>query len=84
PTPIARARLISLYKGNLVLDLSELDVVIERTAGVTASFIKELLRRAALQAAEDDDGDGAARRGRRRGTERRAAAGLRCAHDGSA
>jgi hypothetical protein len=59
PDADARARLINLYQGNLVLDLSELDVVIERTAGVTASFIKELLRRAALQAAEDDNGDGA-------------------------
>jgi cell division protease FtsH len=59
PDADARARLIGLYQGNLVLDLSGLDVVIERTAGVTASFIKELLRRAALQAAEDDDGDGA-------------------------
>jgi hypothetical protein len=33
-------------------------MVITRTEGVTASFIKELLRRAALYAAEDADGDG--------------------------
>lgn len=59
PDADARARLIRLYQGNLVLDLSDVEVVIERTAGVTASFIKELLRRAALQAAEDDEGDGA-------------------------
>ncbi len=59
PDADARARLIRLYQGNLRLDLSEPDTVIGRTEGVTASFIKELLRRAALQAAEDEDGDGA-------------------------
>ncbi len=59
PDADARARLIRLYQGNLQLDLSDPGAVIERTEGVTASFIKELLRRAALQAAEDEDGDGA-------------------------
>lgn len=59
PDADARARLVRLYQGNLVLDLSDLDAVIGRTEGVTASFIKELLRRAALQAAEDGDGEGA-------------------------
>jgi hypothetical protein len=54
PDADARARLIRLYQGNLDLELSGLDAVIERTEGVTASFIKELLRRAALEAAEDD------------------------------
>lgn len=58
PDAGARARLIRLYQGSLVLDLSDLDTVIGRTEGVTASFIKELLRRAALQAAEDEDEDG--------------------------
>jgi ATP-dependent 26S proteasome regulatory subunit len=57
PDAGARARLIRLYQGNLVLDLSDLGTVIGRTEGVTASFTKELLRRAALQAAEDEDGD---------------------------
>jgi hypothetical protein len=41
-----------------VLDLSDLDTVIARSEGVTASFIKELLRRAALQAAEAEDQEG--------------------------
>jgi len=61
PDADARARLIRLYQGNLVLELSDLDAVIERTEGVTASFIRELLRRAALEAAEasDDDRGGA-------------------------
>jgi hypothetical protein len=39
----------------LKLDLREPESVISRTEGVTASFIKELLRRAALVAAEEDD-----------------------------
>jgi hypothetical protein len=53
PVPDAEARrqLIELYRGSLVLDLSDPDVVIKRTDGVTAAFLKELLRRAALTAA---------------------------------
>ena len=39
---------IRLYQGRLQLDLTDPDTVITRTDGVTASFIKELLRRAAL------------------------------------
>jgi hypothetical protein len=46
---------MGLYRGNLELDLHDLETVIARTDGVTASFIKELLRRAALQAAESDE-----------------------------
>ncbi|HXS64604.1 MAG TPA: ATP-binding protein [Streptosporangiaceae bacterium] len=55
PDAEARARLVRLYQGNLELDLADLPAVIARTEGVTASFIKELLRRAALAAAEADD-----------------------------
>jgi hypothetical protein len=55
PDADARARLVKLYQGNLVLDLADLPTVIARTEGVTASFIKELLRRAALAAAEADE-----------------------------
>ena len=54
PDAEARRRLIGLYRGKLELDLSDPDAVITRTEGVTASFIKELLRRAALQAAENE------------------------------
>jgi ATPase family associated with various cellular activities (AAA) len=54
PDAAARARLLRLYQGRLDLDLADPDVVIARTEGVTASFIKELLRRAALVAAEQD------------------------------
>jgi hypothetical protein len=52
PDADARQRLIELYRGSLVLDLSDPDDVITRTDGVTAAFIKELLRRAAVLAAE--------------------------------
>lgn len=55
PDAEARRRLIRLYQGSLELELSDPEAVIGRTEGVTASFIKELLRRAALQAAEQDD-----------------------------
>ena len=61
PDAGARHRLVQLYQGRLRLDLADPDIVISRTEGVTASFLKELLRKAALFAAEDDagpDGDG--------------------------
>jgi SpoVK/Ycf46/Vps4 family AAA+-type ATPase len=59
PDAEARRRLLELYRGTLVLDLSDPDDVITRTEGVTAAFLKELLRRAALLAA----GTGPARDG---------------------
>jgi ATPase family associated with various cellular activities (AAA) len=52
PDADARRKLIELYRGHLVLDLSDPESVVSRTDGVTAAFIKELLRRAALLAAE--------------------------------
>jgi ATPase family associated with various cellular activities (AAA) len=54
PDADARRRLFALYRGTLDIDESNLDALIERTDGVTASFLKELLRRAALIAAESD------------------------------
>ncbi len=60
PDAEARLRLLHLYRGSLVLDLARPEAVIARTEGVTASFMKELLRRAALRAAEGEsapDGD---------------------------
>ena len=53
PDRAARRRLIRLYQGRLTLDLTDPETVITRTDGVTASFLKELLRRAALVAAEE-------------------------------
>jgi hypothetical protein len=51
PDAEARRRLLELYRGSLVLELSDPDTVITRTDGVTAAFLKELLRRSALLAA---------------------------------
>jgi len=53
PDAGARQQLLRLYRGSLVLELADPDAVITRTEGVTASFLKELLRKAALFAAED-------------------------------
>lgn len=61
PDAAARAALLRLYQGRLELDLTDPDIVIARTEGVTASFIKELLRRAALVAADEDQHDGVGR-----------------------
>jgi ATP-dependent 26S proteasome regulatory subunit len=52
PDREARRALFELYRGDLAVDVSGLDDVLDRTDGVTASFLKELLRRAALFAAE--------------------------------
>ncbi|HEU5331535.1 MAG TPA: ATP-binding protein [Actinocrinis sp.] len=54
PDAEGRRRLLAVYRGGLDLDLAEPERVIERTEGVTASFIKELLRRAALNAADEN------------------------------
>ena len=54
PDRHARRRLVELYRRTLELDESRLDSVLDRTEGVTASFLKELLRRAAVVAADRD------------------------------
>jgi hypothetical protein len=59
PDEPSRRRLFALYRGGLVVDESRLDEVLARTEGVTASFLKELLRRAALLSATES-GDSAA------------------------
>ena len=58
PDADARRRLMRLYQHDLVLDLASPAAVIAQTEGVTASFLKELLRRAAMYAAEDAAGQG--------------------------
>jgi hypothetical protein len=58
PDADGRRRLIELYRGQLELADIDLDPVVARTEGVTASFIKELLRRAALVAADRVDTEG--------------------------
>lgn len=55
PDRTSRRRLIELYRGSLDLDLSGIDSVLDRTDGVTASFLKELLRRSAVVAADRDE-----------------------------
>ncbi|QIG42702.1 26S protease regulatory subunit [Nocardioides anomalus] len=55
PDAAGRRRLLDLYRGRLELDATRLDDVVERTDGVTASFLKELLRRAAVVAAAEGD-----------------------------
>jgi hypothetical protein len=62
PDEDGRMRLLDLYKGPMELRLADAEAVVGRTAGVTASFLKEVLRRAALQAAgrassEEGSGD---------------------------
>ncbi len=55
PDAEARHRLLALYGRSVPLRLSdaETDTVVERTDGVTASFLKELLRRAVLESLFD-------------------------------
>jgi ATP-dependent 26S proteasome regulatory subunit len=58
PDRESRRRLIELYTGSLDLDLSRLHSVLDRTDGVTASFLKELLRRSAVVAADRNEQPG--------------------------
>jgi hypothetical protein len=60
PDADGRARLLELYGRSLPLQLSDADraAIVERTQGVTASFLKELLRRSMLGwLAEDPAGE---------------------------
>jgi cell division protease FtsH len=52
PDSDGRRRLLALYARGLDLQLADERAIVERTEGVPASFIKELLRKAALRAAE--------------------------------
>lgn len=54
PDADGRLRLILLYRGNLELELTDAGPIVAGTEGMTAAFVKELLRRAALVAAEQD------------------------------
>jgi ATPase family associated with various cellular activities (AAA) len=56
PDAEARQRLLALYGRSLPLRLTEAETrdVVERTDGVTASFLKELLRRAMLESLHED------------------------------
>jgi ATPase family associated with various cellular activities (AAA) len=55
PDAVARRRLFELYLHAVPrrLDASEVDDVVQRTSGVTASFLKELVRRAVLESLDE-------------------------------
>lgn len=59
PDEAGRERLLALYGRSLPLRWSEEETreVVQRTEGVTASFVKELLRRAMLEALQDSASD---------------------------
>ena len=52
PDAASRRRLVELYARGLELEPAELAAVVERTEGATASFFRELLRKATLAAVE--------------------------------
>jgi ATP-dependent 26S proteasome regulatory subunit len=52
PDPACRRRLLDRYLQGMTTDVGDVEDVIERTEGVSAAFLKELGRRAALIAAE--------------------------------
>src|SRR5205823_5278024 len=52
PEAESRRRLFELYARGLPVEALDVDAVARRTEGVTASFFRELLRQAALDAAE--------------------------------
>ncbi len=58
PDEACRKRLFDLYGRGLKLELADPDVWVRRTKGVSAAFIRELLRKAAVLSAEADDGGG--------------------------
>lgn len=64
PLPDAgcRQRLIQLYAGTLKLPPKLCEAIVKRTDGVSASFIKELLRRTAQNALRDGGAEGLAMR----------------------
>jgi len=56
PDAPARERLLALYGRSVPMALTEEDLrlAVERTDGVTASFLKELIRRSVLESLQDD------------------------------
>jgi hypothetical protein len=56
PDADCRARLFDLYRRGLACEVDDWQPWIARTAGVSAAFIRELLRKAALISADDSDG----------------------------
>lgn len=57
PDEDCRKRLFLLYSNGLTLNVSDLDAIIKKIEGVSAAFIRELLRRSAVFAAMHSSGD---------------------------
>lgn len=55
PDRACRQRLFDLYGQGLTLHLDQLPQLIDQTEGVSAAFIRELMRKAALFAADEGD-----------------------------
>ena len=56
PDETGRGKLVKLYGGGLTLDTAIVDEAVRRTEGVSAAFIKELMRRIAQSAIARDGG----------------------------
>jgi hypothetical protein len=56
PDAACRSRLLDLYGQGLELRLARRDALVARTAGASAAFLRELLRKAALAAADEGSG----------------------------
>jgi ATP-dependent 26S proteasome regulatory subunit len=54
PDELARRRLLELYARGLTLAVDDLDRVVARTRGVSAAFIRELVRKSALAVSNND------------------------------
>lgn len=57
PDAECRRRLFDLYGRGLNVDVKDWDALVERTEGVSAAFIRELLRKATVLAALESDAD---------------------------
>jgi cell division protease FtsH len=55
PDDSCRKKLLDLYGKGLKLDLADINEWVRRTKGVSAAFIRELLRKAAVLAADDNE-----------------------------
>jgi ATP-dependent 26S proteasome regulatory subunit len=56
PDPLARRRLVELYRHGLRVPNDVLENIVERTEGVSAAFIRELMRRTAQFVLEESKG----------------------------
>src|ERR1700730_968846 len=55
PDAESRQRLFDPYRQGLRFEVRDLDTIVERTEGVSAAFIRELVRKAALAAADEGE-----------------------------